>query len=287
MAPPTTYLRKRTRLAKRLKELRDAADVSGNQLAKRLRWAQSKVSRIETAKQLPTAKDIRAWARVLGAPAETVEELLSLLHGLEEYATHRADFRAAGGAAGKQADVAVLEAQSTRIREFQPAMIPGLLQTGEYASHLLRLPSGPSAWGASDEDIDKMVATRLRRQREALHSPGKRVEMVLLEAALLIRSVPADVLVGQLDRLLVIMRLPTVDIGVISFSADVPIAILGGFAAFDDVLVVEETLAGEEQFSDPDEVALYDRLFAQLMDAAAHGEQAIQIVQRALATLQV
>jgi len=281
-----TYLREWTRLAGQLKTLREAAGLSGNRLAKQLGWAQSKVSRIENAKQLPTEEDVRLWAQGVEASSSTVEELLGILHSaVVEYTTHQRHYRAVGGAANQQMDVLALEARVTRIGEFQPAMIPGLLQTAEYAAHVLRLPCGPSAWGADEAEIERMVATRMERQQQALYRPSKRVQMVVLEGALLTRIVPAAVLAGQLDRLLAILALPAVEFGVIPFTADVPVYPIGSFAIFDADLVVTESLVGEQQISDPEQVASYDRFLAEFMGAAARREQAAQVVQRALAAL--
>src|SRR6185312_11197968 len=110
-------------LATRLRELRASTGLSGNRFAaERIRWAQSRVSRLETGAQLPTEDDIYAWVQAAGAQAETASELLELLERARiEYATWRDTYRRAGGAGGKQATVARLEAQAKRLRGFQPA----------------------------------------------------------------------------------------------------------------------------------------------------------------------
>lgn len=283
--PPTTYLRERKRLAARLKDLRKAADVSGNALAKRLGWAQSKISRIENAKQLPTDDDIRAWAQAVGASSQTLGELLGVRREAAiTYATHAGDYRALGGAAAKQLDVLALEASATRIGEFQPAMIPGLLQTAAYAEHVLRLPCGPTAWGADAADIAQAVANRMRRQQAVLYASGKRIEMVVLEAALHTRIAPPPVLEGQLDRLLAVLGLPALRLGVVPFTADVPIYPFSGFALFDDLAVLE-SVDGELRAAAPEQVAVYDRALKQLLDVAAKGDAAAAVIQRALTAL--
>lgn len=281
-----TYQRERRRLAVRLRTLRKEAGFSGNRLAAHLGWVQSKVSKIETAKQLPTEDDIQQWASAVGAPGGVVEELLSVLERARvEYATWREHYRAAGGASGKQADALALEAQATRIAEFQPALIPGLVQTAEYAQELLHLPSGPGAFGADEPDIDRMVAIRMQRQQQALYTRGKRVQIVVLEAALRSRLCSADALAGQLDRLLAVAGLPALELGIIPFDAQIPVFPLTGFAIFDDDLVLIETLTGEQQLNEPDEINLYRRFFDLLRGAAHHGREAVVIVQRALTEL--
>jgi len=73
------YQRDRARLADQLKQLRLAAGLSGARLAGRLGWPQSKISKIETLKQLPTEEDINAWASHVEASPEAVAELLKVL----------------------------------------------------------------------------------------------------------------------------------------------------------------------------------------------------------------
>src|SRR5918912_4533435 len=72
----------RTALGKRLRELRRHAGLTGTQLAESLSWPQSKVSKLETARQTPSADDIRAWTRATGSDSQT-DELLTALHTLE------------------------------------------------------------------------------------------------------------------------------------------------------------------------------------------------------------
>jgi len=131
------YQRERGRLAEALKALRVGAGLSGARLADTLGWQQSNVSKIETRKQLPSEDDITAWAGAVGATPETASDLLAMLRGARvEYAAWKDAYRESG-AGGVQADILELEAQTTRIAEFQPAFVPGLLQTSEYAREYL------------------------------------------------------------------------------------------------------------------------------------------------------
>jgi hypothetical protein len=92
-------------------------------------------------------------------------------------------------------------------------------------------------------------------------------------------------LAGQLDRLIAVTGLPTLELGVIPFDSDVPVMPLTSFMIYDTDLVVIEGLTGEQRLSDPDEVDAYDRLFEALRGAARHGESATAIIQRALTDL--
>jgi transcriptional regulator with XRE-family HTH domain len=283
-----TYQRAPSALAAQLRALREDAGLTGTSLAQQVGWGQSKVSKIETGRQLPTEDDIRQWARAVGAPAAKVEELLASLERAKvEFATWREQYRAAGSGADKQADIRALEARATRIGEFQPAFIPGLLQTAQYARELLlawAVDAAQGAFGINEAGVDRLVAARMQRQ-QLLYEPGKQVQLVILAAALYSRVCSAETLAGQLDRLIAVTSLPNVEFGIIPFTASLPVFPICSFMIFDTELVTVESLTGEQQVNEPDQIALYDRFFALLRDSAAHGQSAVALIHRALSEL--
>lgn len=177
-----------------------------------------------------------------------------------------------------------MEEESARIAKFQPAMIPSQIQTAEYATELLSSGSGPQAWGASDEDIREMVAARMQRQ-QILYRPDRQIQVVILEAALRTRLVSLSAQAGQLDRMLALDGLPSLDLGIVPAAWLVPVFPQSGFVIFDDFMVVVETLTGEQRISDPADVARYASWFASLHGAAVRGRAASAIIRDALAAL--
>ena len=83
----------------------------------------------------------------------------------------------------------------------------------------------------------------------------------MLEGALRERVVSAPTLVGQLDRLLAVIGLPTLDLGIIPFEAAVPVFPLSGFRLYDDLVIVE-SIVGEQQLAEADDVARYEKYVA-------------------------
>src|SRR5690348_15657434 len=73
--PASEYLHQPGGLAERLNGLRETAGLTGEALAGMLGWSSSKVSKIQNGRQLPTAKDIQAWADATGH-SEVTDELL-------------------------------------------------------------------------------------------------------------------------------------------------------------------------------------------------------------------
>lgn len=273
---PAPYPERRRHLGQRLRELRQHAELSGTRLAQRLGWVQSKVSKIETGRQLPTEVDLRAWAEAVESPG-AADELLALLEQA------RVEYLAFQGAPLGELNVEWqrLEAEAGQVDDFQPAMIPGLLQTAEYAREMLHLPNGPMAFGSDEADIDRIVGTRLQRQ-QMLYQPGKRFRIVLLEAALTSRLCSPGALAGQLDRLLAVIGLPALELGIVPADAPLPVAPLSGFILVDDEFVLIETLTGNQELSDPEEVRHYRRAFELLREAALRGRQAVPLIHRAL-----
>jgi transcriptional regulator with XRE-family HTH domain len=269
---------RRRRLAARLRALRAGVAPSGNQFAKIIGWQQSRISKLETGRQLPTEADIRAWVAAAGASESVVAELFGLLAAARiEYVTHRDESRAAGGLAQVQARLVELESRVSRIAEWQPAMIPGLVQTAAYAQELLERPNRPTLTDAGDVDAAAVATERIRRQ-EILYQPGRRIELVLGEAAL--RSTPGTIstLLGQLDRLVSVVDLPTVELGIVPFPR-MPVMPLSNFSIHDDIVYIE-TLTGEQQLYEPDEVAVYVKAFRLLRAAAATGSEAVALIRR-------
>jgi len=98
------YNCERGRLAEALKALRVGAGLRGARLAETFGWQQSKVSKIETRKQLPGEDDIAAWAGAAGAAPETASDLLAMLRGARvEYAAWKDAYRESGPVASRSA----------------------------------------------------------------------------------------------------------------------------------------------------------------------------------------
>jgi transcriptional regulator with XRE-family HTH domain len=271
-------------LAARLVALRTGAGLSGNALARRMGVVQSRVWKIEHAELTPGEADIRAWVTATGHGDETAAELLALMREAHvEFQTFKA-FGEAGGAAAYQAQVQAAENQSTRIGEFQIALIPGIVHTDAYARELVNMPCGPRSWGTDDAGIEAMIDGRLLRQ-EILHDRSKRIQVVVWEGALRSLAVAPETLAGQLDRLLSVMWLPAVELGVISYGTRWPAYPLTGFRIYDEDLIMLETLAGEDRLTaaeKPEEVGRFVRDFDVLQQAATTGADAEAIIQQAL-----
>jgi transcriptional regulator with XRE-family HTH domain len=265
------------RLAAALKQLRARAGLSASELGRVLGWTQTRVSRAENASRRVTIAEATAWADATNATPELRAEVLQLAE-----ATAR-DVRSwwsvhAGGMAGRQLEIAALEASATVIRNTQ-LMVPGLLQTADYARHALELANV-----SGQLDVAAAVAARIRRQ-EILYDTSKQFEYVLPEGALRLRLADDPALIrAQADRLVSINTLPNIGISVLPFSVPVP-AWPGPFALYEipgEPLVVIEYLSGEVVIGDDQEVSTYREAFARLQAAAVTGEEAHRLIRAAM-----
>ncbi|WP_083275635.1 DUF5753 domain-containing protein [Pseudonocardia sp. HH130630-07] len=248
------------------------AGLTGRQLAESLSWPQSKVSKLETARQAPGAADIRAWTRVTDSESHTGD----LLAALEDLDARHAQWQRVlrPGLRPHQAGLSDLDARTRRFRVFEATVVPGLLQTAGYAR--ARLAQGVALHGATD-DVDLAVHTRMARQ-ELLYDPGKRFHFVVTEAALRLRLAAPQVMLAQLDRLMTLSTLPNVRLGVIGSQAPYLVGPWHGFWLRDDDRVLVETFSAELCLTHSREIELYGALFGRFAALAGYGRAAREIL---------
>lgn len=257
----------------RLRGLRLDAGLTGKELAHRLGWAASKVSRLEHGHQTASADDLAAFVMACGAGPEAQDDLLADLRSLRvEYAAWRRQFRT--GFAGRQRASIPLQAATTRLRAYEPAMVPGLLQTPDYARHVF---INIAALRGGAPDIDAAVQARMKRQ-EFLYDPDKHFRFLVTEAALRYLVCPPATLRAQLDRLVVLSGLDNVELAVLPFTARLPKSPGHSFWIHDDRLVLVETVSAELSLRDPEDIELYARLFELFWEVAARGDDAIALI---------
>jgi transcriptional regulator with XRE-family HTH domain len=269
----------RNALGKRLRELRQQAGLSGKELAESLSWVGSKVSKIENGKQTPTDQDIRAWTCATNA-GDQADSLLAALHNLElQHAEWQRLLKA--GMKSHQLSLSQQDEKTRLFRGFENTVVPGLLQTPEYArarfAQVVLVHNVPN-------DINEAVKQRMQRQ-EMLYRPDKRFHIIITESVLRYRLVSPDIMLGQLDRLMAISSMRNIKLGVIGFKTQYVTDPRHGFWLLDSDLVRVETYSAELNLRQPQEVALYSRIFEQHVAVASYGAPARAIISRAMEEL--
>lgn len=275
----TDFQSGRTALGERLRELRTEAGLTGKDLAERLGWQESKVSRLQRGKQTPTAADLEAWAAATGRQ-DVAGELRARLAGMES--TYRSWRRQLVAGHRPRQEQAIAETTATDvIRGVEVVRVPGLLQTPAYARCTL---AAAAEFRHAPQDVEDAVRARLRRQ-DALWEPGKSFRFLVHEAALHARTVPLDVHTAQLDRLMSVIGLDTVELGIVPLAAALRRAPSHGFWIYDRRLVIVETIGTEMWLSDSDSIEVYERAWEWLSESAVTGAQAQRLIGRVRASL--
>ncbi|MGL5809352.1 MAG: helix-turn-helix domain-containing protein [Nocardioides sp.] len=261
--------RARNALSERLRSVRRDAGLTGIAMAERLGpgWGQPKISKIESGRQLPSADDVMTWAAVTGAdPAELIGFLERARH---EFHAFREAYPTDGGPGAHQAAYAAAEQASSTLFYYQPLIVHGLLQTPEYARAILSLPGGPADHGASADEIDLMIAQRMRRSA-ILYESGRDITVLIGEAALRNHVGSSRIMSRQVGHVTHLASILThARIGIVPLSR-CPIVPLHGWEQRDNLITIETT-AGDLDIADPAEVEQYSRWGQHLIAAAAFG----------------
>ena len=217
---------RRRRLAAELRRLREAARLTCEEVAAHLECSASKISRVETGRVSVAPRDVRDMLGLYDVAGEEREGLVQLARDSRQKGwwhaytdTMQPWFATYVG----------LEAAASEIRNFEIDLIPGLLQTEDYARAVIRSGSV----NATNEEIERGVALRMQRQPLLTRDSPPELWAVFDETALRRRVGGSGVMRLQLDHLLELSALPNVTIQVVPFGAGAhpamgnPFAILG------------------------------------------------------------
>ncbi|PKV86279.1 helix-turn-helix transcriptional regulator [Streptomyces sp. TLI_146] len=279
----TDYQQARAALGARLRELRlscPGGRLTGPQLARRLGWTHSKIYKLENGKQTPTAEDLRAWADGTEQSA-AYSELEARLRGFESHIRSWRRQLAHGHRPVQETWKAEID-RTTVLHVWENAVIVGMLQTADYARSVF---THYAELHGSARDTEDAVRTRMRRQ-EWLYESGKKLRVLMWEAALHARICPPAVLAAQLDRLAGAIGLDTVELGIVPFGAPLSIPPANGFWVLDDRLTIVEDWHAELWLDDADTIATYMKAWDALRKSAVYGPEAHRLITRARAALQ-
>jgi transcriptional regulator with XRE-family HTH domain len=273
MMDQDVLLERRRRLGGELRRLREQAGLSGRDLAGLLGISQSKISRIESGTALPTVPEVKSWTSATTA-SELDSEMLQMLTDAA-YMEIRPWDDALRGGTHFQDSIRDLESSRGIELTYEPSIVPGLLQTAEYARRLFTMFRPQLA----DQEIPAAVKGRLGRQ-DGLFDPSRRFEFLITEAALRFRLGPASVTAAQVDRIASLSTLENVGIGLIPAGSLARTYVPHGFVIFEstdgepNALVLTETVHANLTMSGADHVELYRQHWSLLRESAVFGADA-------------
>ncbi len=268
----------RARLGSELRRLRTLAGLSGADLARQLEVSQKTISRIEHGDSLPSLPQVTGWAHATGATADRLAVLTGLLEAAVNEVTTFRD-KLTDGLAAVQLEVYELESSSVTVRNFQTGIIPGLLQTAEYARRVMEMANI-----RNDANLTAAVTARLERQ-QALHDKNRHFEFLMTEAALRWRPGPPELRAAQLDHVAALATLDTIDLGVIPVDTEMHAITRCSFILYEDrsggqpPVVAVETPHASLYASDAADVELYRDQLALFRQSAIHGAEALAFIR--------
>lgn len=252
--------------------LRNASGKEAKAVARSAVMSPSKLSKIETGKLSPSADDVDRILTAIGVSDDVKAEYMDAARAVATEATAWRLIQRAGLHKAQQR-LRDVEARMGLLRLFQPALVPGLLQTPEYMRAILSRHED-----LTEETVRRTVSARLERQ-EVLYDEAKQFRFVITEPVLRWLIVPPMVMVGQLDRLASASRLPNIDVRVVPMAGrkhDIP---NHAFVIRDDRAVTVETVHAEVVVTDPRDVALYVSKFDGFAQDALVGGELIALLE--------
>lgn len=283
MAARSSPTVRRRRLSAELRRLRHDDGRTATDIAKRLEWPTSKLTRMERNEWLrPDKRDIRDLLDIYGVTDEATRERLTTLAkegrlrgwwdplGLPEATT----------------TFIGLEAEAESERTSRTLVVPGLVQTADYARATMQ--GGPAELAA--DEIERRVEARMERQKILTRDDDPLRLWVVMDEAALRRMVGGPkVMAQQMRHLLEVAELAKVTFQVIPFEAGAHPGMSGSFSIIkfpepqDLPAAYVEAIAGELFVEEPREVRQYEVAFERLTAMALGPSDTLKMIAAAAA----
>ena len=268
-------------LGRALRQRREAAVMSGQEVAAQLGWSASKVSRIETGQ----AVGIDDLGRLLDMYQVTGFDRDALDHLARSVEEHRRGWwdAYADTLGHGYAEMIKLEAGAKSECQYVPTLVPGLLQTAAYATEIIR----SSLLDAAEDEIRQRVLVRTKRQRELTKDDPLELAVVLDEAVLRRQVGEPALMKDQLSHLVEMARLPNIALQVLRFTNGPHPGITTGFTILQSpgVIATEvvylEYLTKELFVWDSGEIVRYCRTFDRLREIASEPDESVALIAQA------
>ncbi|MGH3717813.1 MAG: helix-turn-helix domain-containing protein [Pseudonocardiaceae bacterium] len=268
--PPTVY---RLQLGRELRRLREAAGCSREDAGAELECGVSKVGKVETGKATLRPAEVKALLDLYGVTERDVVVQLA------QYARRRSTVRVPDWAK----TFVGMEAAAAEIRTYQSELVPGLLQTEDYA-RVVTQAADPTQ---DPRAVERLVASRIERQQRLL-SAGAPLIWAILNEAVIRRQVGDKETIGrQLLHLAELSDDPDITIQVLPFSAGAHPAMGSSFVHLrmgdppDGEIIYLEDMASSDYLERPAQIASYLTAFGMLAQKALNPTQSSLLIKSA------
>ncbi|MFC7528949.1 helix-turn-helix domain-containing protein [Actinoplanes sp. GCM10030250] len=266
---------RRRRLGVELRRYREAAGVTIDMVAERLGCSTSKISRIETGHTGATPGDVQDMLDIYRVDARVVDELVQIARDARQKGWwHPFSTVLSSAYVG-------LEAEARSVRAYEQQVIPGLLQSEDYAMALIR----SARWDDTDQRNAQRI--RVRMERQSLLIQDDPIDLwVVLDESVVSRPVGGDaVMRDQLRQLVDTARLPNVTLQILPFAVGAHAGMDGAFAildfpsAGDPAVVFAENATGGLFLEKDDELRKYVTVFDTIRASALDPGESIDMIE--------
>ncbi|WP_075925375.1 helix-turn-helix transcriptional regulator [Nocardiopsis sp. CNR-923] len=237
---------------------RNASGLSQKEFGDLIGMSAQQIGAVERQERMPTRQFAQLLDEKLGANGHFTElwsatKLLGHRRSLPKYVE--------------------LERRAQNIRQFQPQVMPALLQTEDYAAEVLRAAFPPKPYS----EVDELLAARMARQKVLDRDQSPLVEYVIDEAALRRVVGGPDVMRAQWDQIIERSQEPFVTVQVLPFDQGAHAALEGAFTILGlspvESVMYLENAEGGQVYSDPQLVLNATGRFNSLMAGASHPQR--------------
>jgi hypothetical protein len=276
----------RRQLGRYLRDLRNRSRLTVRAAATQLEWSEAKIWRIETGQTALRSLDVETMCRIYGAPRDLTDALM----GLAKETKARGWWHSYGDVIPEGFSIYIgLEEAASRFAWYEAELVPGLLQSEDYARKVIRADNPD----VDDAEIERRVHIRIARQALLTRITDPPVLQVVLNEAVLYRPIGDEkVMVHQLDQLVEISALPNVSIKVMPFAAGLHHGAMSGPFV---ILRFPPTATGQDSepptvyvdgftgglyLDKPHEVGRYDTAFAHIWESSLDERASQDLITR-------
>lgn len=269
---------RRRRLGSALRAAREAARVNTTAAAEAIHGDNTKISRVETGRHRLTRLELDTLLDLYGVKDKATRERLIALASEGRKRTWWCRYR--DMLPGDFKESLTLESDTARISVYQSQVVPGLLQTPEYAKVVMTGSPNP----LTEESLDFYVNFRMERQRLFDRENPPQYLCIMTEGVIRQLIGGAAVMAAQLRRLVTVSRPPDITIQIIPFSHTAFTCTGGAFNLYSypdpmDLDVVHISHLDSALSLEEDEtVAKYRWAFERLRASALSAEQSVELM---------
>ncbi|TYB49889.1 helix-turn-helix domain-containing protein [Actinomadura chibensis] len=267
------------RLARWLRDFRRRAGLSQDTVAARLGWSQGKIGHLETGRNKASPHDVALMLDIYGVVTPEREMVLELAERAEQrgWWTDYTDVLSSPYVA--------LEDEASMIGDWAPQVVPGLLQTPDYARELL---TAGMLDNLDDREIERRLQARMARQTIITRTENPPELHVILDESVLTRQIGGpEIQRDQMHRLVRETRRPNITVQVLSASAGAHIGLDGAFILLrfaeeaDPDVAYTEGFHGVVYLENPHLVTRCNVAFERLRELALSPEESAALIETA------